>query len=86
LDERKASERIVKQAYSILDTHAHFRGRAANFEVVCEEEILFVRGAVPTFYLKQVLQSVLKDVEGVRKIENDVQVVSATGLSGAARR
>jgi hypothetical protein len=86
LDERKASEQIVKQAYSILDAHAHFRGRAARFEFLYQEKILIVRGSVPTFYLKQVLQSVLKDIEGVRKIENQVQVVSAAGLSGVRKR
>jgi hypothetical protein len=86
LDEQEASERIVKQAYSILDGHAHFRGRAARFEFVCEEEVLIVRGSVPTFYLKQVLQSVLKEIEGIRKIDNQVQVVSAAGLSGVRKR
>jgi hypothetical protein len=41
--------------------------------------VLIVRGAVPTFYLKQVLQSVLKDIEGIRMIENQVQVMPAVG-------
>jgi hypothetical protein len=54
--------------------------------MVCEEEILIVRGSVPTFYLKQILQTVLKDIEGVRQIENQVQVVSAAGLSGVSKR
>jgi hypothetical protein len=37
---------------------------------------------VPTFYLKQVLQCVLRDVEGVRGIDNQVVVISSQGLSG----
>jgi hypothetical protein len=85
-EESTRREQIVEQAYSILDAHAHFRGRAARFEMVCEEEILIVRGSVPTFYLKQILQTVLKDIEGVRQIENQVQVVSAAGLSGVSKR
>jgi hypothetical protein len=35
-----------------------------------------VRGTVPTFYLKQLLQNVLKDVDGVRAIDNQVAVVA----------
>jgi hypothetical protein len=80
-DESKESEQIVKRAYSLLDAHAHFRGRATRFEFVYQEDILIVRGAVPTFYLKQVLQSALKEIEGVRMIENQVHVTSAAGLS-----
>jgi hypothetical protein len=36
---------------------------------------LVVRGTVPTYFLKQVLQNVLMDVEGVRLIDNQVSVV-----------
>jgi hypothetical protein len=75
----KGSERIARRAYEILDMHAHFRGRAAHFDFTCREDVLIVRGAVPTFYLKQVLQSVLKDIEGIRMIENQVQVMPAVG-------
>jgi hypothetical protein len=43
--------------------------------------VLLLRGRVPTFYLKQMLQSWLKDLDGVSRIDNQVDVVSATGLS-----
>jgi hypothetical protein len=66
---------IVRQAQSILDAHTHFRGRAGQFEFDCREDVLVVRGTVPTYYLKQVLQNVLMDVEGVRLIDNQVSVV-----------
>ena len=36
---------------------------------------LTLQGSVPTFYLKQVLQTVLRDVEHVRRIDNKVDVV-----------
>ncbi|MEX2306032.1 MAG: hypothetical protein WD738_00465 [Pirellulales bacterium] len=72
---------IVERAYAVVDAHTHFRGRAARFEFVCREDVLIVRGAVPTFYLKQLLQSVLKDVDGVRVIDNQVTVaMMETGL------
>jgi hypothetical protein len=40
-----------------------------------------VRGAVPSFYLKQILQTVLMGLEGVALINNQVNVVSSEGLS-----
>jgi hypothetical protein len=79
-------EEIVQRALALLETHANFRGRAARFQFFLEGQTLVVRGSVPTFYLKQVLQTVLKDIEGVRRIENEVQVVSTRGLSDVPKR
>jgi hypothetical protein len=36
--------------------------------------------------LKQILQCALKDIEGVRLIDNQVQVISAAGLSSIGSR
>ena len=43
--------------------------------------ILTLEGRLPSFYLKQVLQTLLRDLDGVTRIVNRVDVVSATGLS-----
>ncbi|GAB4136300.1 MAG: hypothetical protein Tsb009_03240 [Planctomycetaceae bacterium] len=40
------------------------------------EGTLTLRGTVPTYYQKQVAQSVASQVEGVRKINNQTRVVS----------
>jgi hypothetical protein len=82
---REISERrmsIEQQAYHLVESHQYFRRRAGRFEFQCDEDVLIVRGSVPSFYLKQVLQSVLRDVEGVRGIDNRVIVISSHGLSG----
>jgi len=42
---------------------------------------LTLQGCVPSFYLKQVLQELLRDMRQIDRIENDVAVVSSTGLS-----
>jgi hypothetical protein len=42
---------------------------------------LTLEGSVASFYLKQVLQVMLRDVEHVERIENQVDVVSSAGLS-----
>jgi hypothetical protein len=43
--------------------------------------VLTLRGRVPTFYLKQMLQTWLRDLDNVKQINNRVDVVSASGLS-----
>jgi hypothetical protein len=52
-------------------------------EVRCEftEGVLRVQGRVPTYYLKQILQSRLATIAGVRWVDNQVDVVSSVGLS-----
>ena len=48
--------------------------------------MLVIRGRVPTFYLKQLLQDALKQIEGVRRIDNRVDVVAFDGLSSVQQR
>jgi hypothetical protein len=43
--------------------------------------VLTLRGRVPSFYLKQMAQSLLANIEGVDRIDNRVDVVSPRGLS-----
>ena len=66
----------AEKARALLAAHPQFGGRAANFQFVVEDGVLVVRGTVPSFYLKQILQNTLKDLPGVRRIENRVVVVS----------
>ncbi|MFN0017773.1 MAG: BON domain-containing protein [Pirellulaceae bacterium] len=47
--------------------------------------VLTLRGRVPTFFLKQILQTRLRNLDGVNQIDNQVDVVSATGLSSKPR-
>lgn len=42
---------------------------------------LMLRGQVPSFHLKQMLQEYLRGIDGVERIVNDVEVDSAWGLS-----
>jgi hypothetical protein len=54
-------------------------------EIECCEAKLIVNGKLPSFYLKQVLQTILRDVSGVRRIDNRVNVTSSNGLSSTPR-
>ena len=75
------AEEIARRAQSLVNAHTHFAGRAYGFEFIVRGDVLIVRGSVPSFYLKQVLQNALKDLEGVRWIDNQVTVASSEGLS-----
>lgn len=83
--QQECQRKVEQCAHSLVNAHPHFHGRAAQFEFVCREEVLVVRGLVPTFYLKQVLQTVLKTLDGVTLIDNQVTVLSPDGLSGFLR-
>lgn len=83
--QQQALRKVEQCAYEVVDAHPHFHGRAAQFEFACREEVLIVRGLVPTFYLKQVLQTALKGLDGVRIVDNQVTVISPDGLSGYLR-
>jgi hypothetical protein len=72
---------IKQQAHQLLSNHPHFRGRTTGFQYEYREEVLIVRGLVPSFYLKQVLQTALIELDGVVQIDNRVDVVSSSGLS-----
>jgi hypothetical protein len=76
----------IQEARKLLAKHYHFRGRVHTFEFMEYDQVLLVRGQVPSFYLKQVLQSVLRDVAGIKRIENQVDVVCSDGLSSVGRR
>ena len=58
----------------------HFRFIEFRFH----DGVLTLFGRVPTFHLKAILQSLLRGIEGVNRIDNQVSVVSATGLSSVA--
>jgi hypothetical protein len=72
-------------ACALLARHSHFHGRAEHFQFSEEDGVLMVRGCVPSFYLKQILQTVLSDLDGVCWIDNQVEVVSPNGLSSVRR-
>jgi len=80
-DVRPCNSTVEELAQQLLARHPDFHGRAGNFEYEYRHDVLIVRGCVPSFYLKQVLQTVLKEVEGVACIDNRVDVISSEGAS-----
>jgi hypothetical protein len=45
--------------------------------------VLVLRGCLPTYYLKQIAQEVVGHLEGVKRIENQIQVVRVVVLETA---
>ncbi len=72
---------VLQRVRGRLSQSCHFTRHWREIKCDFCEGILTLRGSVPSFYLKQVLQSILKDVPGVRRVDNRVDVVSAAGLS-----
>ncbi len=72
---------VPQQAKQKLSQHPHFRSRSESIEIVCRDGQLVLSGQLPTFYLKQVLQTILRDMPGVARIDNRIQVISSQGLS-----
>ncbi len=58
-----------------LEQHPHFRGRSSQYTIALVDETIVMTGQFPSFYLKQLLQEVIKVMPGVVSIDNQVHVV-----------
>lgn len=83
---RKSARGVVRAARAALEGHVHFGGRADLFVLTAYEDVLVVRGAAPTFYIKQMLQAVLGQVDGVTRVDNQVAVINSRGLSSVSQK
>ncbi len=85
VEARTADEEIVDEARLRLARDSHFhRGEMISIESDCG--VLCVRGRVPSYYLKQVVQSLLMEIDGVEQLVNDIDVVNIAGLSSVQRK
>lgn len=75
----------VHDARELLEQHTHFHGHAREITVEIMGERLILSGQLPSFYLKQLLQECLRNLDGVSEIDNRVDVVCCDGLSGSPR-
>jgi hypothetical protein len=65
---------MVEMVYQALNDTSY--GQLRKLQVCCVKGRITLTGCLPTYYLKQLAQSVTRSVTGVLKIENDVEVVS----------
>ncbi|MHB0957166.1 MAG: hypothetical protein ACYC6N_20755 [Pirellulaceae bacterium] len=74
-DERGAATELVVLVRSRLEQHPHFRGRSYLFNIELVGETIVMTGHFPSFYLKQLLQEVIRVTPGVICMDNQVHVV-----------
>ncbi len=65
---------VVSSIRERLDKHPHFRGRGHLIQIKSNGDSVVVSGRVPTYYLKQLLQEVMKLVPDIGKIDNRLDV------------
>lgn len=74
-----------KRAVTLLEANPHFRGRGRWVKCHCWNRQLFLDGKLPSFYLKQLAQETLRDLDGIDKIENRIVVANPRGVVGRRR-
>ena len=81
----ESSGDVLERVHERLSQSCHFSRHWR--EILCDfqDGVLTLEGRLPSFYLKQVLQSIIRDVPGIQRINNQVDVVSAAGLSSVRR-
>jgi len=75
----KRSQEIETAAYEALAPHSHFRGQIETIRIKCRCNSLIILGRVPSFYLKQLVQEALRQVDGVNRIDNRIEVAPPIG-------
>lgn len=76
---------VAASARTLVERHPCFHGRTDRLDFVQTGRVLTIRGSVPSFYLKQMLQTVLGRLDGIARIDNQVDVVSNNGLSSVRK-
>jgi len=76
---------VEEAARCRLQRQAQFQGWVDrfDFEYVKPTGVLKIVGTAPSFYVKQLAQIVLKNINGVRRIDNRLQVVSPLTANNA---
>jgi hypothetical protein len=65
---------IVGRAHDLVASQPYFRGTSYPISFESFDGVLVVSGRVPSFHLKQILQTELGSMEGVVRIVNQVVV------------
>jgi hypothetical protein len=65
---------ITTRAKELVATQPYFRGTSYPITFESFDDVLVINGRVPSFHLKQILQSELSRMEGIGRIVNQVVV------------
>ena len=67
-----AAKTLVKQIDSAIHRSPHLTGHTLSIEMRAGRVVL--RGVVPSYYQKQVAQEVVRMVDGVERVDNQLEV------------
>ncbi len=80
--EKKMNDPVEAQANELLECHPYFRGRSKWVKCRIDDGCLQLNGRLPSYFLKQVAQEILRQLPGVDRIENRIVVTSIHGDIG----
>ena len=69
-----AHEQIREQVTTALARNAFFCGR--NLQIEFENNELVLRGVVSSYYMKQLAQETMRQIEGVQSVRNELEVIA----------
>ena len=72
--DRMIGSDTARAARQVLEQNELFRGRSGLIKIDEHDGVLTLEGRLPSYYLKQMLQTVLQNVDGVKQIDNRVAV------------
>ena len=61
-------------ALATLESHPHFRGRSQLIRMRYRNHCLYLSGKLPSYFLKQIAQEALRQLDGVDSIDNQIVV------------
>jgi hypothetical protein len=73
-DVNKSPKSLAEKAQALVAAQPYFRGASYPIRIQTFEKVLVISGRVPSFYLKQVLQSELARLDGVERLVNRIEV------------
>ena len=73
-NEKRASRGLAGAARKRLEQNAYLRSSLGRIQIDERDGTLVLKGRVPSFYLKQVLQTTLGQMDGVTSIVNRIDV------------
>jgi osmotically-inducible protein OsmY len=72
---------LAEAVREVLRQHPHFRGRLETLSIEQHGKTVYLSGQVPTYYLKQLAQEVVRHLPGVQGLHNEITVRSPYGIS-----
>jgi len=68
------SHSLSDRIFHALERQPHLVGRRVSYEILADDVVL--TGSVRTYFQKQMAQETLRNIDGINRIINDLEVIS----------